>query len=306
VTISSRPSVRRLALFTLNLICLSAGPVLAESFRTAFPAVWENVDDETRSILNGIEVETGSVTLGTSGASLTLPEGYYFIDAKGSKLVLEDLWGNPPDIPPLGMIFPHDASPLHDTWGATVEFDPLGYVSDEDAADMDFTALLKDMQADTLAANPELSKLGYPQVTLIGWAEPPHYDRTARELYWAKELHFEGSDDNILNYNIRELGRRGVMVINFIASMQQLDEVRSVVPDVLKMVEFSEGHRYADFVPGTDTVAALGVGGLIAGKVLSKAGLLAILAVVLKKGGFLIFLPLIWLFNWFRGRRSGT
>ena len=51
-------------------------------------------------------------------------------------------------------------------------------------------------------------------------------------------------------------------------------------------VEFDDGNRYSDFNPDIDTVAAYGIGGLIAGKLAAKAGIFALLA----KGGKFIVL----------------
>ena len=70
----------------------------------------------------------------------------------------------------------------------------------------------------SLAANEEREKQGFERVTLIGWAEPPSYDAAAHKLYWAKELAFADNPDHTLNYNIRVLGRRGVLVLNAYAS----------------------------------------------------------------------------------------
>lgn len=72
------------------------------------------------------------------------------------------------------------------------------------------------------------------------------------------------------------------------------------------MVSFTEGNRYADYVPGVDTMAAVGIGGLIAGKVAAKAGLLIVLLAFLKKGFILLLLPLFWLKNKFFGKRTGS
>jgi uncharacterized membrane-anchored protein len=44
---------------------------------------------------------------------------------------------------------------------------------------------------------------------------------------------------------------------------------------LLPMVEFDAGSRYVDFDPDVDTVAAYGIGALVAGKLAAKAGLLA-------------------------------
>jgi uncharacterized membrane-anchored protein len=81
--------------------------------------------------------------------------------------------------------------------------------------------------------------------------------------------------------------------------MDQLEQVKAAAPDVLKMVSFTEGNRYADFQPGLDTVAAVGIGGLIAGKVAAKTGLLVLLLAFLKKGFVLVLLPVAWVFNKF-------
>jgi uncharacterized membrane-anchored protein len=285
----------RSALSAALLLVAQPAMAPAEPFSDAFPEVYSQVDDATRSMLDRIDIKTGTVSLGSDIATVALPDGYYFLDPASSEVVLTELWGNPPGASVLGMIFPRESSPLHDTWGVTIEFDPMGYVSDEDAGQIDYDDLLATMQSDTLAANPERQKAGYPAVTLAGWAEPPHYIASERALYWAKDLVFEGEVEHTLNYNIRKLGRKGVLVVTFVAGMGQLGAVSRAAPDILQMVSFTEGNRYADFIPGTDTVAAVGLGGLIAGKVLAKAGLLVAILAFLKKGGVLIVLPVLWL-----------
>jgi uncharacterized membrane-anchored protein len=96
-----------------------------------------------------------------------------------------------------------------------------------------------------------------------------------------------------------------VLNINFVAGIGQLGEIKGVIPAVMSMPEFMEGSRYADYVPGVDKVAAYGIGGLIAGKVLAKTGLFVIALAFLKKGWILIFLALAGLWKYgvrmFRG-----
>jgi uncharacterized membrane-anchored protein len=88
--------------------------------------------------------------------------------------------------------------------------------------------------------------------------------------------------------------------------MEQLDEIKGVIPAVMAMPQFEEGFRYQDYVPGVDQVAAYGIGGLIAGKVLSKVGLLALALAFLKKGWVLVVLALagLWRFAARRLRRT--
>jgi uncharacterized membrane-anchored protein len=113
-------------------------------------------------------------------------------------------------------------------------------------------------------------------VTLVGWAEPPHYDARAHKLYWAKELAF-GADEHTLNYSIRVLGRRGVLVLNAVAGMDKLPAIRQETQTVLAAVDFNDGHRYADYLPGTDKAATYGITGLIIGATAAKAGFFKVL-----------------------------
>lgn len=197
------------------------------------------------------------------------------------------------------MIFPVSATPI-ESWGAIISFEDSGYVSDEDAESIDYDDLLADMQGDAEASNEERRKLGVETVKLVGWAAPPHYDRASHKLHWAKELEFGGSPSHTLNYNIRALGRKGVLQINFVAGMDQLAEIEQVIPAVLAMPVYDKGFRYEDFVPGVDKVAAVGIAGLIGGKLAAKAGLFVLLLAFLKKGWILAVLALGGLFGFLK------
>src|SRR2546429_9951636 len=102
------------------------------------------------------------------------------------------------------------------------------------------------MQQATREANPERAKAGYATVELVGWAEPPRYDSVAHKLYWAKDLKFTDDSAHTLNYNIRVLGRRGVLVLNAVASMNRLQSRTRPMANGIGVVEFNGGHRYPD------------------------------------------------------------
>lgn len=246
--------------------------------------------------LNSLNPQTGTIELPGGIASLDVPENFYYLSPEDAKKILEDAWGNPPSELSLGMLFPAAYTPLDgNSWGVTIDFEQQGYVSDEDAADIDYNDLLEDMQADTREESTYRQEQGFESLELVGWAAQPYYDANTHKLYWAKELRFGDMDENTLNYNVRALGRRGVLVMNFIASMPQLEEIEASRDQVLAMATFNDGHRYSQFNPDMDEVAAYGIGGLIAGKVLAKTGFLAIALVFLKKFWFILLLPLIWL-----------
>lgn len=224
-----------------------------------------------------LHYRTGTFPIGDGIATATLPSTLRYLDAADTKRLLTEGWGNPPDAVHgvLGMLIPAEISPLaEEGWGIIVTFDEDGYVSDSDAATIDYTKLLQDLQKSTEEANKSRTDDGYPAMHLLGWAEPPRYDGATHKMYWAKELTVEGGTNHTLNYNIRILGRRGVLVLDAVAGMPQLEEVRQRTPEILSSVDFNAGHRYTDFVAGTDHRAAYGVAGLILGAAAVKTGLL--------------------------------
>ena len=239
--------------------------------------------------------QTGKVQLSGGMATITLPPSFRFLGQQDSRKLLV-AWGNPPESAQgvLGMLVPSDVSPLsEDGWAIVVTYDDDGYVNDEDAKTLNYDKVLNEMQEQTVASNEARQKEGFEPITLVGWAEPPHYDAATHKLYWAKELKFGSSTDHTLNYSIRILGRRGVLVLNAVSSIGQLDVVKKGTPDVLAAVEFNEGHRYADYLPGTDKAAAYGIGGLILGATAAKAGLFKLIWVALLASKKLILAGLV-------------
>lgn len=230
------------------------------------------------SINSTFTYKNGKVLLEDGIAEINVPKGYKFLDSSQSKYVLTDLWGNPPS-EVLGMLFPENVNPIDDhfTYAVEITYSNDGYINDDDAKDLDYDELLEQMQEDTEASNSERKKLGYPTMELVRWASEPFYDAENKKLHWAKELKFEGEDINTLNYNIRVLGRKGYLNLNAISTIDVLPTVQKDVNQILNSVAFTEGNRYSDFNPDIDDVAAYGIGGLIAGKLLAKAGFFALL-----------------------------
>jgi uncharacterized membrane-anchored protein len=228
--------------------------------------------------INGTFVyQQGHVVLPGGVGELTVPRGFLYLDSAQAARVMHRLWRNPPQ-ESLGMLFPADRGPMSDgTWGYLIQFDPMGHVKDNDADDIKYDDLLEEMQKDTEEDNQKRTKDGYESVHLIGWGAPPYYDKNQHTLHWAKLLRFGDGLSETLNYNVRMLGRKGVLVFNAIAEPQQLPEIKASIPNLLANVSFVKGQQYNDFSSGIDEVAVYGIGGLVAGKVLAKVGLFAII-----------------------------
>jgi uncharacterized membrane-anchored protein len=267
--------------FTSPLHALGDAPAPASSSADANDAAEE-------AIIKSLHPVSGNVTIPGAQATLKLQTGYSYLQAQDAQRVLEKLWGNPPDSDVLGMIVP--STDMHDlldgnSWAVVVTFVDEGYVSDADAAKINYDEMLKDMKESAQEENKERAKQGYPEVELVGWAEPPHYDAASHKLYWARNLKFKkpggGEDSSTLNYAIRVLGRRGYLSLNAVAPMGQLAQVRADMPQVLDMTEFDSGQRYTDYNASTDKLAAYGIGALVAGGIAAKAGLFAKLGALL-------------------------
>lgn len=278
------------------------GPARAEA--SAPPAVAAAPD---YSWQDSLKRQTGLVSLPAAKASLNLGDDYYFIGPEDSRRVLVEGWGNPPDAADgvLGMIFPKRFKPLDDgSWGAVITYNPIGYVSDKDARTADYTKLLADMRSGEAENNESRRKAGYPELTLVGWAEPPRYLSDNHVVIWARELAVSTSPHHGLNYDIRVLGREGVISLNVVAGMADLADVRDAAAGIARTAQYDSGMRYADYREGIDKSSGIGIAGLVAAGVgvaaAKKLGLLGILLVFGKKLIVLVLAAFGGLAAWLR------
>ena len=225
-----------------------------------------------------LKFQTGTITLKDNLATLNVPAGFRYLDAAQSNMVLSELWGNPPNDSSLGMLFPENLGPLDSgSWAFNISYEASGYVKDDEANEINYDELLETMKENDKKANEQRAQAGYTTLNLVGWGAKPFYDEKNHTLHWAMEFQVPGDPVNTLNYNVRLLGRKGVLNLNAIASMPMLPEVSKHIDNVRNSVTFGEGQKYGDFNPDLDEVAAYGIGGLIAGKVLTKVGFFAVL-----------------------------
>jgi uncharacterized membrane-anchored protein len=254
--------------------------ILAISFIT-FSGKTQELDS-TQLLLNEIEesldYQIGSIELKSGNATLNVPEGFYYLNKKQSIYVLTDLWGNPKDTTILGMLVPIDMGIFDkNSFVFIINFSKMGYVEDSDADNIDYDDLLNEMKEETGAESAERIKLGLEPIRLIGWASKPFYDKELKTLHWAKEIQFGGVESNTLNYNLRILGRNGVMILNAVAQTDALPRVKKNIRKIINCIQYKEGSKYSDFNPEVDNVAAWTIGGLVAGKVLAKTGFFIVL-----------------------------
>lgn len=282
-------------LVTISLIFLSSLTIYANNepedsilLNTEFSAELEQMIAYYAfldSIENTFQFEKGTIEILNGKLSIQVPDGYKYLNGSDSEMILTELWGNPPSEKgdeSLGMLIPDTMNATTPDYSINITYADDGYIKDEDAKSIDYDELLESMIESSIEQNKVREELGYGKLELVGWAKEPFYDEQNKKLHWAKEF-TSGDEINTLNYDIRVLGRKGYLSLNAISSMENLNLVNDHIDDIISSVNFTEGNTYSDFNPKYDKVAAYGIGGLIAGKVLAKAGIFAKLGIILAK-----------------------
>lgn len=262
----------------------------------------EVVTPETQALLrkmtairDTLSPRHGSIPLPQAHARLNLGPDFYFLGPADARKVLVDGWLNPPDHADdvLGMVFPVGSDLTNADWGAVITYEPTGYISDREARTADYEQVLATIRSGEDEDNAQRKKRGYSQAHLVGWAQSPTYDGRHNDLIWGTELQFtDGSGTwRGMNYDVRHLGRSGVLMFEMVGDMSELPAVRAAAPALAMTAEFDPGSRYADHSPG-DRTARYGLAGLIVAgagvAVVKKAGLLAGLVFFAKKAITLI------------------
>jgi uncharacterized membrane-anchored protein len=206
-------------------------------------------------------------------AKIAIPQGYAFLDDKGTRRFLE-LMGNPP------RDNHYMIAPANLDWFAVFSFEAVGYVKDDEKIDAD--ALLKSLKESDARGNEERKRLGMEPIYTDGWHVPPHYDTSTRRLEWGMRLRDEKGRMHV-NYTSRLLGRSGVMSAVLVSSPQSLAEDMKDFNAALAGYDFVAGEKYAEFKSG-DRIAEYGLGALVLGGAAAAAA----------KAGWLKFLGKFW------------
>lgn len=241
------------AAFLALLLAVSA-PALAE----------EKVD--AAKLEAGLTYQQGKIAVVDGAVTLNLPPTYRFLDADQAKMVLTDIWGNQRDMNVLGLIVPADKPVSGDgSWGVVLKYDKHGHVDDSNAATLNADQLLSEKKQVDKKDNEKRARQGFQSISVVGWTEPPRYDKPTHTLTWGQETAFGGDQGTVLNHNMRVLGRDGVLVLQAVASMGQREQVRAAMRDMAGFTYFNVGHRYDEFKGTVDSIAYYDLAAMVRG-----------------------------------------
>lgn len=197
------------------------------------------------------------------------PERVHLFDNSSLEVPANYLFLNPEDAAKLRTLEHNVGSgtqyffaPSDGRWEAWFSFRDDGYVKDQERIDAD--ALLKSIEENTAAANAERRQRGWDEMEVVGWQTPPHYDPQTNRLEWAIKGRDKRTNDVVVNFNTRLLGRYGVMSAVLITAPDQLDAAITDFDRSLDGFEYLSGQRYAEYRPG-DKVAKYGLAALVTG-----------------------------------------
>ncbi len=298
------------AVLTILVLAVPSARAQSGATATAPLEVQERSDHEEAGPRINWTRGPAHVDLGTDIAQIDLPDGYLFAGPDDARAILRGL-GNRPSGRELGLLVP-DAE--DQDWFVVFSWQPIGYVKDDEKDKIDADALLKSLQESTEEGNAWRKENNIPALHVIGWAEPPRYDERTNNLVWATLAESEGGDKSV-NYNMRLLGRRGLVSAVLVESPDLLAKSKPFAFAAIDKFSFKQGSTYAEWRQG-DKVAQYGLTALVAagaGAAGVKLGLFGLIAKFFAKSAKLIVAAAVAVFAalgkaWsaFSGRRSDT
>jgi uncharacterized membrane-anchored protein len=284
-----------LVLVALLFACAGAG-VLAQDQQ-------EQQESGHKSPIASLPWQMGPTTVKLGNqASFKVPDGYAFLDPAGSRS-LNDILHNPP-----ADTSEYTLAPKTLDWIAFFSYEDIGYVKDDEKLDAD--KILQSYREGTEEGYNERRARGWDELNILGWNAKPEYDSQIKSLAWSILAEDVQSHHQIINYNTRLLGRRGVMDVVVVTAPEKLATSIGDFKSTLPGFQYAPGESYAEYRAG-DRVAEYGLAALITGGVLAVAAKKGLFTII---GGFLVaawkFVLIglaavgTWLKNLFRKKRA--
>lgn len=215
------------------------------------------------------------VDLGKDLAELSINENYIFADSEDTKKIMEYM-GNPLTNNEIGFIAPNDAT---QKWFIVFDYLPIGYVRDDEKDSIDSDAILKAIKEGTQQANKIREKNGFAPLIIKSWQNKPYYDANTHNLTWTLLAEQDGAE--LVNHNVRILGRHGYISVVLVTDVPTLSACRAQLDEIVSDITYKQGKSYAEYVQG-DQVAKYGLTALIAGGAAATATKFGLFKVIAK------------------------
>lgn len=140
----------------------------------------------------------------------------------------------------------------------------------EELEDID---LISEIRKNTELENQKRAKAGFPTIQVVGYAEKLSLNALRQTLDLAIESVQEGQ-----RFEERRsimFGRKGLLLCSFVFSKERFLNVQATSNNLFASISFQNNFRYADFSPGIDKYAAVGIGTVLVGIEITRGGWLS-------------------------------
>ena len=264
-------------------------PVVLITLLASFVALSE----EQENPFAKLNWQFGPTTQSIDGvATIELPENYFYLDEIETDKYLT-LSQNPSS--GRDVLITNNT-----TWSAYLNFESIGYVKDNETIDAD--ELLVDYKKGVKLGNDYRKEKGWSTLEVEGWFFKPQYDRNRKLLEWAFKLRDSKTQQPVVNYYTKILGRTGAVSVLLVASPDEMNASILDLKDRLNDFSFNEGERYTEFREG-DKVAEYGLAALILGgaaAVATKKGFFGVILAFLAGAWKILLIPFIFAIGWIK------
>ena len=194
-----------------------------------------------------------------------------------------------------------------------VSYENEGFVSTKDWKSVKPNELINEVMDVQRSLAEEFKETGSDYIENMNWIYKPEIDEENNLVNYSYEIFWNGKEGPYKSMQTMSLvlGRKGFIELSFVKKIDSnadFKEFANFAKDFTKGVKFVEGSKHTDFKSG-DKVAALGIGGLVAGtlgvKALAKAGILAKFLPLLAKFWWIIIAPIVAIFG-FAGKKNSS
>ena len=189
-----------------------------------------------------------------------------------------------------------------------VEYKNNGYVKIDDWKQVKSKDLMDEMQRIAKSNVQYLKSQGLSYTTDIKWIYKPTFDEKSKLVFYSYEVSWSDGGKTMENRSIA-LGRKGHIDNSYVVIINKdtnLLETAEFSKEFGESVLFGDGSKHSDYKSG-DRIAAVGLGGLVAGslgvKALAKAGAFAKFLPLLAKFWWILLAPFLLLFS-FVGKKN--
>ena len=236
-----------------------------------------------------------NVLLEGPNAEIFIIEGEYYL--KGNKNINQYSWWT------WGHAKPDDVLMIMGSnYTVFVKYFDEGYVTIDDWKSQDTDAWINKMREMQKSWLEDLKKQNTDYVENLNWVNKPEFNEEKKHVNYSYEVFWNGKDGKYksLESTSLVLGRKGYLDISFVTAIEpdtDLKSLANISNEFADGVKYNEGSRHEDYKSG-DKIAAVGIGGLVAGtlgvKALAKVGAFAKLLPLLLKFGWILLIPLVF------------